>query len=204
MTSCFDPADFETIDGALEPHEYLQWRHVATAFVAGSETSYPRSATGRNDLLHTVQAAWTNTTPIAQLVYGLVTRGGSMVVFGPRNRAGIAQWHGIGTGVAPADPATLFVSRHGGGVDTGTAGINNYLDYAIYEDRQGPRTAFLGTATNIVLPPGQQIKGRVDIRFVTDSWSGANVDGGNTEGVQTSTVVSGSTRVDLYAIPVLS
>lgn len=201
---CVDPAMFLLEDGVLIPHEHLQWRHVATAKVEGVAQNWPRSNTAQRSRLSICQAAWTNTTAITQNVYALVSRGGSSIELGPANRAAIEQHWGWAVGAAdipPADPAVGLSSRFGGGIDTGTAGGLGYLDYSIYNDRIGPRTAFLGPTLSVVT--NATIKARCEIWFVSDYWTAANVDGGATEGAENNYIVSGETRVDLYSYPEL-
>ncbi len=200
---CVDPTMFLIDeDGSLVPQEHLQWRHVATARINGNTATLQRSSTPVNVNLGAVQAAWTNTTPLTQNAYALITRGGAFIELGPRNRGAVEQHWGwaVGTPDAiPADPLLTLSSRFGGGVDAGVGGTWNYDKYSIYQDRSAPHTAFLGPV--IAVPPRATMKAKCALFFKSDNWTGANVDGGITEGAETNRVSSGETVIDIYAYP---
>lgn len=193
-TAQLDPA------GGLHPKPIYQWRHLATASAVSVDVTLTFGGAAHNDLIHTVQALWSNTTGITYQVYALVTRGGSVMFVTQRSRGYLNQLHGTAVGVAPADPATVLVSRMGVGGDTGLN--SGQADYGIIEERAGDRTAFLGVTTAV--PTGQQFKARCELRFVTDFWETTTpINGDGTPGEIENGYLSGATRVDLYGYPVI-
>ncbi|AWN04237.1 minor tail protein [Gordonia phage Sour] len=198
-TSCVDPNHFDATDGVVSPQPWMQWRQVRSAISASVSGSYPPNGGGaKNDLLQVIEARWTNNSPIAQQVYGLVTRGGAFLALQARSRAYLVMRHGLAQG--SASPAVEEVSRFGGGIDIGTAGSK--VPYAVAEQRQSSRTLPLMPHLTgwTELAPGASITGRVELRFVSDFWENLALE--SDEGSEAS-YITGDTRLDLFAVPVL-
>lgn len=196
---CVNPGQIAvTADGVISPQHYMQWRHVATAFIAGTVLNPPRGGAALNIAISDITATWTNTTPISQVAYALVTRGGSQAVVQGKSRVAINMSHGVSVGAAPPAPALTLVSRFGTGIDTGFAAIVNQ-DFSIAEKRIGKRTALLGANTTV--PAGQQFKARNELRLVSDAWDTLTIDGGTAE--FESQFLIGDTQVDVFAYPVI-
>lgn len=198
---CVNTGQFDMVDGvALQPKAFMQWRHVAVNTLASLDASYASvSATDLSVDLGEVQVAWTNTSPIAQKVYCLATRGCTKVVTQARNISVVDTFYGLAQGVAPADPATSTqIGRYGNGSDGGT--VAGGVIFLITETRAPERTYQVGDT--ITLPAGQQIKVRVRLRFVQINRETSAIDGGNTTETEHS-VTTGATRLDLFAYPSL-
>ncbi|WAB09209.1 hypothetical protein SEA_LITTLEMUNCHKIN_33 [Gordonia phage LittleMunchkin] len=197
--TCVEPNHFDDTDGVVSPQPWMQWRRVVGQIAVSVSGGYPPNGGGaKNDLLQVSQVSWTNNTPIAQQVYGLVTRGGAYLALQARSRAYLVMRHGLALGAAA--PAVAEVSRFGGGVDVGLSG--SQVPYAVFEQRQSSRTLPLvpQLAGWTTVAPGQTITGRVELRFVSDFWESQQLSGD--EGSE-SNYITGDTRVDLFAIPVL-
>lgn len=197
---CIDPDHFVVDgDGALSPQPYTQWRHVATNSAGSIQKSYnPNGGNQAEDLVN-FQVAWTNSDPISMSVYALVTRGGSTVKTGARTRAYIAMYYGQASGVAPADPtASTLLGRTGSGIDGGVLG--SWARWATTEVRQAEHSLLVGPFTT--LAPGQSLKTRIRLRWDADFWEtlAYNISG---SGEAELSVMTGPTRLDLYAIPIL-
>lgn len=198
---CINEDEFEMVDGThVTPLEHMQWRHVAVGLANDvTETLVAADGVAKNILIHTVQAEWTNTSPVTQNVYGLITRGGSRVVLMARSRAYIQINSGQVVGVAPADPATSTVlSKFGCGAYRGLELFTNPR-FMVVEHRIGERTGLIGD-TNAVAP-GETVKVRAAVSFVSDNWESVAIYGGT--GENEAGFTSGATQIDLYAYPVL-
>ncbi|QNL30158.1 hypothetical protein SEA_MARIOKART_31 [Gordonia phage Mariokart] len=200
--TCVEPNHFDDTDGVVSPQPWMQWRRVAGQVSLGVSGGYPPNGGGaKNDLIQVAQVTWTNNTPIAQNVYGLVTRGSAYMALQARSRAYLAMSHGLAAG--SGTPAVVEVSRFGGGIDTGLGGtLGNQVPYAVFEQRQSSRTLPLvpQLAGWTAVAPGASITGRVELRFVSDFWeTQAAVSDEGSE----SNYVTGDTRLDLFAVPVL-
>lgn len=198
---CIDEDHFEMVNGThVRPLDYMQWRHVATAFANGNDQSLaPYDGTAKNILIHTLQAQWVNTTPLPQKVYGLLTRGGSTVVITARSRAYLQINSGTVSGVAPADPSlSVILSRFGCGADRGTEILGNPR-YTVIETRAGERTSLIG-GTNTVAP-GETVKVKAELRFISENWESVVPYGG--AGETEARFSSGATQIDLFAYPSL-
>lgn len=197
---CIDPDHFTVDgDGAIAPQPYTQWRHVATASANSFQASY--NTNGGNQAADVVnfQVAYTNVDPLPMKVYAMLTRGGSTVKTGARTRAYIATYYGQANGVAPADPtpSTLF-GRTGSGVDGGTQ--SGYSRWATMEVRQAEHSALLGPF--VTLTTGQTLKTRVRLRWDADFWENLPYLIAGAAEAELS-VMTGASRLDIYAIPVL-
>lgn len=198
---CINEDEFEMVDGThVTPLEHMQWRHVAVGLANDvTQTLVAADGVAKNILIHTVQAEWTNTSPVTQNVYGLITRGGSRVVLMARSRAYIQINSGQVVGVAPADPATSTVlSKFGCGAYRGLELFTNPR-FMVVEHRIGERTGLIGD-TNAV-DPGETVKVRAEVRFISDNWESVAIFGGT--GENEAGFTSGATQIDLYAYPVL-
>ncbi|MBF6138112.1 hypothetical protein IU501_34655 [Nocardia otitidiscaviarum] len=194
---CIDPNSFDVTDGVISPHPYLQWRLVATDEADGAIID-PLTDTAQV-LIHDLQLAWTNDTPIAQHAYGLCTRGSSQVIVTANKRFAVEQRRGWASGAAPADPpVTSQTSRHGGGIDLGTSGSDAV--FGIWEHRQGTATTPIGP--DVILAPGHILKIRVAVYVVRDSWSPNPIS--QYLGEVENMINTGDTRLDIIAYPALS
>src|SRR5690606_22844880 len=135
---------FDVTDGVVGPHPWLQWRHVATDTAAGAITTLTDTA---EVLVHNLQLDWTNTTPIPQHAYGLCTRDATDIAVTSNRRFYLEQRRGWTYGAAPAVPGTADgTSRHGGGMDRGTATVSSTLVsiFGVWQRRQGSATTPIG------------------------------------------------------------
>ncbi|QHB37772.1 hypothetical protein I5G63_gp031 [Mycobacterium phage Imvubu] len=158
----------------------------------------------KNDLLHQLTRTWTNDTPVAQDVYGLITRGGCRVSLQARSRGGLVLSSGYKVGVlgdpGPLVPASMF----GVGADLGRGGtLAIGTTFCVAEERMNSVTIPLAPERTgwARLLPGQSITARVELRFVSEFWENTTIDGGDTG--SESSYETGDTRLDLYAVPVL-
>lgn len=201
---CVDPDHFAVdADGALSPQPYTQWRHVATNSANSIQKAYiPNGGNQAEDLVN-FQVAWTNPDPLSMSVYAVLTRGGTNVRTTARTRAYIETYYGQSSGVAPADPtpSTLF-GRTGSGVDGSTSviGGTTYARWGVTEVRQAEHSVILGAFTT--LATGESLKTRVRLRWDAAFWETlAYYVAGSSEAELS--VMTGATRLDLYAIPLL-
>lgn len=198
---CINEDEFEMVDGThVTPLEHMQWRHVAVGLANDvTQTLVAADGVAKDIAIHTVQAAWTNTSPVTQNVYGLITRGGSRVVLMARSRAYIQINFGQVVGVAPADPATgTLLSKFGCGAYRGLEVFTNPR-FMVVEHRIGERTMLIGD-TNAVAP-GETVKVAAEVRFISDNWESVAISGGT--GENEAGFTSGATQIDLYSYPVL-
>lgn len=201
---CIDPDHYAVdVDGALSPQPYTQWRHVATGSADSHQETYNTTGGNQAEDLINFQVAWTNTDPLSMSVYALLTRGGSNVKTGARTRAYIETYYGQASGVAPADPtASTLIGRTGSGVDGGTAvvGATTYARWATTEVRQAEHSQLIGPFTT--LTTGQTLKTRVRLRWDAAFWETLPylIAG---SGEAELSVMTGATRLDIYAIPLL-
>lgn len=199
---CVDPDHFDATEGVLAPQPWMQYRSVGTTDVLSKAGSYPVAGGGnKNDLLQSLTLAWTNNSPIDQLVYGMVTRGGASIALQARSRAYLVMSHGMGVGGAPA---LQEVSRFGVGLDIGNGGtLGNQTKYGIIEQRQSSRSmpVLPGTAGWLRVGVGQTVTAAVQLRFISDFWETQAIT--DDESGSESSYVTGDTRLDLFAIPVL-
>ena len=128
---------FDSDDVYIAPQPWMQLRSVASVEAASVSRNYdPSDGVNKNDLIQTLEASWTNTSPVPQQVYGLVTKSGSQVTLQCRSRGYLAMGHAVhvGTGVPSLD--LIEVSRFGVGSDLGNGGLLNIGGaYAISELR---------------------------------------------------------------------
>lgn len=195
------PPHFSIVDDAISPQPWMQLREVARAEVASVAKSYDTSdGVAKNDLLQTVVVDWTNNSPVAQLVYGMVTRGGAQVTLQTRSRGYLLASHGVLVGAGTV--AMVETSRFGTGGDVGKGGLlATSSAFSVADVRSNSSTMPLLPASDgmWVVAPGATIHGRVELRFKSEFWENGNIDGGDT-GTE-SKVVSGGTLLQLLAIP---
>lgn len=198
---CVNLDDFEMVDGThLRPRDHMQWRHVALNYANGIIQSFPPNDGVNKDVaLHTVQAQWTNTTPRPQYAYALLTRAGGRMALQSQSMAYIQTSAGQSSGVAPADPSSLSViSKFGiGGAFGATAAGDAY--YGVTEVRMGDRTMLLGNT--VLLAPGETVKYRVALRFISEFWEHRAIYQGSNE--TEAEVDSGESQIDIFAYPAI-
>lgn len=201
---CIDPNHFAVNgDGALSPQPYTQWRHVATNSAGSIQKSYLTNAGNQAEDLVNFQVSWTNPGPLSMSVYALVTRGGSTVKTGARTRAYIEMYYGQANGVAPADPtASTLLGRTGSGIDGGHQVVSgtDYARWATTEVRQAEHSLLVGPFTTLVT--GRTLKTRVRLRWDAAFWETLPYNIAGSSEAELS-VMTGATRLDLYAIPLL-
>lgn len=197
---------FSIIGGQIAPQPWMQMRHLKSAETPSVSKSYDTSGGGdKNDLVHTLVASWTNNTPMAQYVYGLVTREGAQVTLQARSRGYLLSLHGRDVTATPALPSSwdmAEVSKFGIGGDIGKSGVLALgTGFGVSEIRQNSASVPLMPHWSgwSIVQPGETFHGRVEVWFRTDFWENTTIDGGdqNTE----SGFISGGTRLDLYATP---
>lgn len=205
MTDHFDLAPVVTVQ------DWLQQRLVADGEAASAVRTYsPTGGGNKNDLLQSIVVSWTNDTPITQTVMGMVTRGGSTVALQARSRGFLTAFHGYEITAtplpkpAPDDYGMLAVSRTGIGMDVGMGGLLAVgTGFGIAEKRQPSGTApFMPHSPGMIrVEAGETLHARVDIRFQSEWWENTSIEGG---GVNTASyVISGDTRLDLWAFPAI-
>lgn len=196
---CIDPEHFEVVGDDLTPQEYMQWRHVATNTAPSIQNEYLVSGGNQAEDLLELQVSWTNPDPVGMNVYGLLTRGGSIVTNNPRNQVYLETYWGATQGVAPVDPvASTLVGRFGNGASLGLVGGTETI-FTNFQTRQGERTSVLGST--VVLATGESYKLRIRLRWDAQFWETLPVinSGAETE----LSVVTGESRLDLFAYPVI-
>lgn len=202
---CVDPTHFHVDpDGTISPQPWMQWRNVGTIAALSKTATFGVTGGGnKNDLLHALQIAYTNDSPLPQWVYGLITRGGSRVTLQARSRGGLSLSSGYKQAVADAGKLTES-SVMGVGADLGRGGtLGIGTTFGVIEQRQPSQTFPLAPERTgwHQLPPGATLTARVELRFITAFWENTNIDGG-TRG-STSGYETGDTRLDLFAVPVI-
>ncbi|QFP94654.1 hypothetical protein I5G59_gp34 [Mycobacterium phage LilMcDreamy] len=191
-------------DGAICPQPWMQWRQVRGIEASSKTASY--AVTGginKNDLLHSLRLPWTNMSPVAQWVYGLITRGGARVTLQARSRGYIEVSSGYAKSIVDAGPLTV-ASRFGVGGDLGRSGtLAIGTQFGVIEERMQSVTFPLAPerAGWLRLAPGETITAQVEVRFKTEQYETNTIDGGSNG--SESSYVSGATRLDLFAVPVI-
>lgn len=199
IVGCVSPDDFEMIDGThIRPRDHLQWRHVVTNYANAVTMAFdPNDGTAKDVAIHTLNAQWTNDTPIAQHVYALMTRGGTKMIMQAQSRAYIRTNFGQVVGVAPANPtASTTISRFGVGYSRGVTAADEAY-YGILEVRMGERTLLAGDT--LLVQPGETFKVSTELRFISGHWESLPIHQGDTE--TESEFNSGATQFDIYSYP---
>ncbi|MBS69336.1 MAG: hypothetical protein CMK98_13515 [Pseudomonas sp.] len=202
---------FSIIDGAITPASWMQERLVAAAAALSVSHQYAVSGGGnKNDLVQTVVSSWTNDSDIAQWVHGIVTRGSTDVTLQARSRGYLSDRHAVLITATPspapvaADYDMVEVSRAGGGMDVGKGGsLGVGTGFAVAKARSSSTsTPLMPHSPGMYrVEPGETIWGRVDVRFISEFWENTSIDGGSSS--TESSFISGTTRIDLYAIPAI-
>lgn len=194
---CIDPEHFQVIGDDLAPQPYVQWRHVATNAAPSIQNEYLVSGGDQSADLFELQVEWTNTDPLSMNVYGLLTRGGSIVTNNPRNQVYLETYYGAAQGVAPADPvASTLVGRFGNGASLGLVGGTETI-FTNFQTRQGERTSVLGDT--VLLATGESYKLRIRLRWDAQFWETLPVINSGAE--SELSIVTGDSRLDLYSYP---
>ncbi|QHB37342.1 hypothetical protein I5G58_gp040 [Mycobacterium phage BirdsNest] len=201
---CFDPNHFQIVDGAIAPQPWMQWRHLRRVEAATKTQTYAvTGGANKNDLLHALQLGWLNDTPVPQWVYGKITRGGARVSLTARSRGYLQLASGYK--LAAGDPGALVVcDRFGVGADLARSGtLGTGTTFAVIEERQPSKTINLAPERTgwQRVNPGQSITARAELRFISEFWENATIDGGDSGA--DSSIETGGTRLDLFAVPVI-
>ncbi|URC18143.1 hypothetical protein SEA_ZENTENO07_42 [Mycobacterium phage Zenteno07] len=202
---CFDPDHFRlTAEGGLEPQPWMQWRHLRRVEAATKTQTYGvTGGANKNDLLHALQLGWLNDTPVPQWVYGKITRGGARVSLTARSRGYLQLASGYK--LAAGDPGALVVcDRFGVGADLARSGtLGTGTTFAVIEERQPSKTINLAPERTgwQRVNPGQSITARAELRFISEFWENGTIDGGDSGA--DSSIETGGTRLDLFAVPVI-
>lgn len=206
MTS---PDHFAVVDDAISPQPWMQLRQVAEVSTAAVSKSYDVSdGAAKNDPIQKLNAQWKNNTPLNQYVYGMVTRGGSVVSLQTRSRAYLLQKHGIAVGDDSFDVTTIVMaeaSRLGTGANVGLGGLLAIgAAFSIAEIRATSSTMYLMPQLTgwFVVEPGQTFYAAVALTFVSDFWENTTIDGGDAG--STSSINAGELRLDLFAAPTIA
>lgn len=195
----------------MHPKDWTQQRLVASVTAPSVSRNYTASGGGnKDDLLQSVIVEWTNTTPVAQLLMGWVSRGGGSVGLQARSRGYIASFQGYEIRTSPTpkpaanDYGLLEVSRFGFGMDVGKGGLLAVgTGFAIAEKQQNSQTApFMPHSPGLIrVAPNETIWCRVDLRFRTEFWENTSIDGGSAG--TGSSIITGDTTLDLVAYPAI-
>lgn len=190
-------------DGEIYPQPWMQLRPVAAKTIAAKSGNYAVSGgSNKNDLVQTLQVAWTNDTPLDALIAAETTRGGTKVTLQATSQGGLVYQHGRSVVPGPitlTDASMLAVGLNVG--RGGTLGTNTAL--GITEVRQPSVTMkHCPELTGLVrLAPGATFTARVDCRFVTSIWEAGDPSGGSAG--SESTYTAGDLTIELYALPYL-
>jgi hypothetical protein len=194
---------FQVVDGAVKPQPWMQLRGVASEEVPSVSKSYATAGGGnKNELLQTVQTHWTNTAPMSQWVYGVVTHEGSEVTLQARSRGYLAMWHGVDISADGAGIVMTDVSHAGGGADIGVAGLLGIgTGFGAHSVRFNSHSIPLMPQVTgwYLVAPGERFNAKVQVRFVSDFWENTTIDGGDQS--TESVILSGGVRLDLFAVP---
>lgn len=203
------PTDhFDTAGGALSPQPWMQLRRVAEADTPSVFRSYaPTGGQNKDEVYQTLSVSWTNNSPVAQYVYGLVHQGGCAVALQARSRGYLRTSHSLTVGTNPraAAPSPLVeVSRFGGGSDIGVGGLLGIgTDFAMHEVRSPSSSVPLMPHITGWTPvaPGQTIVAGVEVRFVSENWEATTITNGKEN--TNATILAGELGIDLFAVPMI-
>lgn len=203
--TCVEPNHFDDEGGSVTPQPWTQYRQIATAYAASRSGTYPPTGGGdKNEQLQAVGLFWTNDAPISQLVYGIVTRGGATMALQARSRAYMKTYHALGIGGVGTTPQAFVAGRFGTGLDVGSGGLlGTNTAYGISEIRQHSHSMPLVPQRTgwLRVDPGVTIHAAVQLFFLTEFWENTPITGGDAS--TGSSYVTGDTRIDLFAVPVL-
>lgn len=203
MSECAYSLHFDTTDGKLSPQPWMQWRNVGGVTVASKSGNYPVAGGGnKNDLLQAIQQSWTNDSPVDQWCYGVVSRGGCIVTLQARSRGGLVVLSACDKGDDPGELTDASVV--GVGADTGRGGMLSVgASYCIAEVRQNSVSFPVAPEKTgwWRLAPGEKLTAAVQVWFTSEFWENGTIDGGS--GSSESSYVTGETRLDLFAVPII-
>lgn len=203
--TCVEPNHFDDSEGLVATQPWAQYRQIGYAAAASKAGTYPPTGGGaKNEQLQAAGLFWTNDTPIAQLVYGLVTRGGASMALQARSRAYLVTFHALGIGGPGTTPEAFEAGRFGTGLDVGSGGLlGTNTAYGISEVRQHSHTMPLVPQRTgwLRVDPGVTIHAAFQMFFLSDFWENTPITGGDAS--TGSSYVTGDTRIDLFAVPVL-
>jgi hypothetical protein len=181
---------------------------LGTDLLGGVSQPLPATVAGgaKNDLLYQLMSSWTNTTPINQWVYGMITRGGVRMTVQARTQAYILVLSGyvVSETTTPGTPTLTLSSAIGCGADTGLGGeLSVGAGYCIIEERQNAVTFPVQpeVAGWVNLAPGETYTAALQVRYAAPTWETETIDGGNTD--TDTSYDDGGTRLDIFALPVL-
>jgi hypothetical protein len=202
--ACAEPDHFYVADGKLVPQPWMQHRAVASVMdEPGSRVYAVNDGLQKMDTITRVVAEWTNLSPIPHWVYGVITRGGVQVTLTARSRGYLQVWSGLSR--SGELPVLTESSRIGVGSDIGGArGLLAFgIAFCVAEMRQNSRSMPLAPERIgwMMLQPGETAIGEVEVRFISEFWESAGIDGGAAEAV--SGFQGGATKLDLFAVPVI-
>lgn len=196
---------FEVSGESVGPQPWMQLRLVGTEEVDAVSVNYdPSGGVAKSDLLQTLQGSWTNTTPVSQQVYGLITRGGTRVTLQSRSRGYLSMEHSVDFTTGETEPVFQMteVSRVGVGSDLGNGGLLSLGGaFAVSEFRQNSITMPLMPHVTgwWIVAPGETVHALIRVGFVSEYWEGSVIDGGDSD--TESAVIAGGLRLDLFALP---
>lgn len=203
--TCVEPNHFENDGGTVVPQPWMQYRQIATASTPSRSGTYPPTGGGaKNEQLQAVGLFWTNDTPLSQLVYGVVTRGGATMALQARSRAFMEAWHALGIGGPGTTPQAIAAGRFGTGLDVGSGGLLGVnTQYGISEVRQHSHSLPLVPQRTgwLRVDPGVTIHAAFQLFFLSEFWENTPITGGDAS--TGSSYITGDTRLDLFAIPVV-
>lgn len=203
--TCVEPNHFDDSDGSISMQPWAQYRQIATVSAASRAGTYPPSGGGgKNEQLQAAGLFWTNDTPISQLVYGLVTRGGATMALQARSRAFLVAYHALGIGGPGTTPDAVQAGRFGVGLDVGSGGLLGInTAYGVNEIRQNSHTMPLVPQRTgwLKVDPGVTIHAAFQLFFLSEFWENTAITGGDAS--TGSSYVTGESRIDLFAVPVL-
>lgn len=184
----------------------MQLRQVASIEAASVSRSYdPTDGWAKNEQVQSIQTSWTNTSPIPQWVYGMVTKSGSQMTLQCRSRGYLATSHGYEIGGDGSSITMFEVSRYGVGADVGKGGILAIGSaFSIAELRQHSTSCPLMPHLPgwFAVDVGETIHAKVNVEFRSEFWENNSIDGGDAD--TESRFISGDIRLDLFALPAIT
>ncbi len=201
-------AHFDITDGTVAPQPWMQLRHVAGDSTPSVFRTYASTGgVNKNEVYQTLTVSWTNNSPIAQYVYGLVTVGGSSVALQARSRGYIQISHSLDVWMAPraqAPSPLVVVSKMGGGADLGVGGQTGLgVDFGMHEIRSHSTTAYLMPHLTgwTQVDPGYTFTAHVEVRFISERWEATSITNGPTD--TEAIVIAGDLLLDVFAVPMI-
>lgn len=165
---CVDPDFFDSTDGVLAPRREWQMMLRATQTAGGATFAPANNSAGTT--LFSVQTNWTNNTGITQQVWAVMTQGPQRYVIDGQKSLIIKTEWGTSSGASPTDPTMTGLSRMRGYPSFGTQVVSSttVAVYAQLEDRSPTLTVPIGDIAT--LTPGQTMKAKAQVSWLTESW----------------------------------